>query len=431
MTHCKLQIGCFLVTVYIILMYLKYRDRKRSPTKKLFKILCCLIPCSIFFDGLTAYTVNNLETIPDYVNLLAHLLFYIFIDFEIFFVFLYMLDITRGFPRKNFWKVLYLLPLCVSMFFIFFYIKDIEYVIGKTTNYSWGKSSMACFASCTIYFLIAYIIMMLGFKRLEKRKIVGISTIIRISFIILILQLIFPEILMTSLASMMFIVGTYINIEDPSLRLLKKRNDDVVMGFSTLVENRDNNTGGHIIRTKDYVEILLNRMKEEMLYKNLVTKDFEQHMLSAAPMHDIGKISTPDHILQKPGKLTDEEFKIMRYHAPNGGEILIDTFGNLNDPEFMKIAYNVARFHHEKWNGKGYPEGLSGEEIPICARIMAIADVFDAVSAKRCYRDALPLDVCFKIIEDGIGQDFDPILAKLFLELKEEITEYYKKSNVS
>ena len=144
-------------------------------------------------------------------------------------------------------------------------------------------------------------------------------------------------------------------------------------------------------------------------------------MSNAAPLHDIGKISTPDRILQKPGKLTDEEFATMKKHAAEGGEIILHTFKDLDNAEFRQIAYEVARHHHEKYNGRGYPDGLAGEHIPLHARIMAIADVFDAVSQKRCYRDAMPLEECFAIIENGIGTDFDPQLAKIFLDAKEEV----------
>ena len=109
-------------------------------------------------------------------------------------------------------------------------------------------------------------------------------------------------------------------------------------------------------------------------------------VVAAAPLHDIGKIAIPDAILQKPGRLTPEEFEVMKPHAQKGGEIIQDTFGREDE-----ISYQVAMYHHEKWNGKGYPQGLSRKEIPLCARIMAIADVFDAISSKRCYKDAFPL----------------------------------------
>lgn len=153
-----------------------------------------------------------------------------------------------------------------------------------------------------------------------------------------------------------------------------------------------------------------------------------KEMVMAAPMHDVGKIAIPDVILQKPGKLTAEEFGVMKTHAAKGGEIIKDTFKSMSDEEYEKIAYQVARFHHEKWNGKEYPEGLSRKGIPLCARIMAVADVFDAVSAKRCYRDAMPLEQCFAIIENGNGQDFDPYIADVFLDKKEEITKIVERT---
>lgn len=154
-----------------------------------------------------------------------------------------------------------------------------------------------------------------------------------------------------------------------------------------------------------------------------MTSDFKDHLLNASPIHDIGKISTPDTILQKPGKLTDEEYAIMKKHAVAGGEIIQEIFKDLDDKEFLQTAYDVARYHHERWNGKGYPEGLKETEIPFAARIMAIADVFDAISAKRCYRDAMPLETCFQIIKEGAGKDFDPELVKLFLGAKEKIAK--------
>ena len=147
-------------------------------------------------------------------------------------------------------------------------------------------------------------------------------------------------------------------------------------------------------------------------------------------MHDIGKIAVSDAILQKPGKLTPEEFNKMKEHPMIGGKIIRDTFGHLYDDEYESMAFQVAMYHHEKWNGKGYPMGLDGENIPLCARIMAVADVFDAVSAKRCYRDAMPLEECYSIIENGRGVDFDPDIVDAFMANKDQIEKiYYNKTN--
>lgn len=173
------------------------------------------------------------------------------------------------------------------------------------------------------------------------------------------------------------VLGIYVDFENPAIRKLTLHNERMIEGFATLVENRDNNTGGHIKRTRAYVNLMLHKMRRDKRYRDIVNRDYLINVSNAAPLHDIGKIATPDHILQKPGKLTDGEYTIMKEHAARGGEIIQNTFNSLDNPEFQQIAYEVARYHHEKYNGKGYPDGLAGEELPLHARVMAIADVFD------------------------------------------------------
>ncbi|MBQ9119286.1 MAG: HD domain-containing protein [Lachnospiraceae bacterium] len=204
---------------------------------------------------------------------------------------------------------------------------------------------------------------------------------------------------------------------------------EMVMGFATLVENKDGSTGGHIKRSTTYVKLLAEELKRRGYYPEVLTEEYMKNLCMAAPMHDIGKISVPDVILQKPGRLTAEEFDTMKQHTVSGGKIIMETFGHLGNEQYAQLAYEVARYHHEKWNGKGYPEGLKRKEIPLCARIMAIADVFDAVSEKRCYRDAMPLEKCFEIILEGSGQDFDPVLAEIFLDMKEQVTKVHQEMN--
>lgn len=200
-------------------------------------------------------------------------------------------------------------------------------------------------------------------------------------------------------------------------------NQDMIYGFATLVENRDENTGGHIRRTSIYAELLARKLQETKEYGDKITDEFVECLSMVAPLHDIGKISIPDSILCKPGRLTAEEFEIMKSHSEKGGNIIRETFFHVTDEDYRDMAYDVARFHHEKWNGKGYPEGRSGTDIPLAARIMSVADVFDAVSEKRCYRDAMPLEECFRIIENGRGVDFDPVIADAFLGIRETITD--------
>lgn len=154
-----------------------------------------------------------------------------------------------------------------------------------------------------------------------------------------------------------------------------------------MVENRDNSTGGHIKRTSEVVEILIQTIKENNLLD--LSDEFCNDMIKAAPMHDLGKIAIEDSILQKPGKFTDEEFNIMKTHSEKSAEIIENILRGVEEDSFVDVAENIARYHHEKWNGMGYPEGLTGEEIPLEARIMAIADVYDALVSKRCYKEAI------------------------------------------
>ena len=151
---------------------------------------------------------------------------------------------------------------------------------------------------------------------------------------------------------------------------------EMVMGFATLVENKDGSTGGHIKRTTTYVKLLAEELRNRGIYQEELTDEYLENLYKAAPMHDIGKIAVPDVVLQKPGRLTEEEFRIIQEHTLRGGEIIKETFCHLENEQYTQMAYEVARHHHEKWNGKGYPDGLKRKEIPLCARIMAIADVF-------------------------------------------------------
>lgn len=209
---------------------------------------------------------------------------------------------------------------------------------------------------------------------------------------------------------------------------LSHSHNEMIMGFATLVENKDGSTGGHIKRTSMYVKLLAEELRERGFYKEELTDEYLGNLYRAAPMHDIGKIAVPDVVLQKPGKLTDEEFEVIKTHTVKGGNIIKETFGHLEDEAYTQMAYEVARYHHEKWNGKGYPDGLKRKEIPLGARIMAIADVFDAISEKRCYRDALPMDKCFEIIADGSGQDFEPLLVEVFLDIRDKVEVEHAKT---
>lgn len=415
-----------IVVLYITIAYIKNTLDKKISCNPYFDLLLVLAPWSIVFDGVTAWTVNHQDMVPDWTNLLLHGLFLVFSNAVISAIFVYMVHQTMGIRgRKE--RFLAFLPGLVMLVLILCFMGELYYIEGKTTNYSYGVAVILCFASMLLHIVMTLGLIFIKRRTLEKKKMYSIFLFMLLILALLIAQVLMPEILISSLLPMLAILGIYMNFEDPSLRRLQSYNDTMVTGFATLVENRDNNTGGHIRRTGGYVKIILEEMQRHPSYYKIVTRDYMRNVMEAAPMHDIGKISTPDYILQKKGKLTDEEYAIMKEHAAVGGDIIRETFANIDQPEYLQIAYEVARFHHEKWNGKGYPEGRKEEEIPLHARIMAIADVFDAVSSKRCYRDAMPLETCFGIIEEGAGKDFDPELAGLFLKAKDKVMVQYEQ----
>lgn len=422
MNFCKLQLCCFVIVLYVAFIYIKGSIRYgRKPIGTPYSALLILSLGAIVFDGVTAYTVNHLDTISDIVNRTLHALFLCFLDGVIFAFFLYILWVTGFFPKKKRLRALIFAPVVVNLGIVLGFIGKLEFCEGEFTNYSMGAPAYTCFIMVGIYLLLSIVFLVSGFRNIKSEKRIGIVTYVSVVMLFSIVQMIFPEMLITSAAVTTMVLGVYLNFEDSALKELADYYRETVVSFATLVENRDKSTGGHIVRTAKYVGLITDELKRKGCFKALLTKDYVDNLINAAPMHDIGKISIPDSVLQKPGKLTDEEYAIMKTHSAVGGNIIKETFSNFGNAEYCKMAFEVARYHHEKWNGRGYPDNLKGEEIPVCARIMAVADVFDAVSAKRCYRDAMPLDKCFEIIRSGIGEDFDPVIAQAFLDIREEV----------
>lgn len=285
MQYIKLQLGCLLVILYIMAAYVKATKHEKMSCNRIYDALMAVTPLAVIFDGITAWTINHMDIVPGIVNRAAHLIFYILMDLEILITALYMYDQTVGLSKQNRKKnLLLLVPGVISLVLTVAGIGQIYYVQGKMTNYSMGMSAYVCFATLFFYYGIILYLLVARHRFLLKEKKLGTASMIVIVGTILIVQIIYPEVLLTSVAATMLLVGVYIDFENPSIR-----------------------------------------------------------------------------------KLTDEEFAIMKEHAARGGEIILNTFKNIDNPEFQQIAYEVARFHHEKYNGKGYPDGLAGEQIPIFA----------------------------------------------------------------
>ncbi len=205
-------------------------------------------------------------------------------------------------------------------------------------------------------------------------------------------------------------------------RKIEKIRQDIVEAFASIIEGRDQLTGMHIQRTASYVSMVVKGLKEKNFYQEELEVDgICDAIVQSAPLHDIGKIAVSDSILLKPGRLTPDEFEKMKKHAEIGGRMIDETLRSIESPLVVQTAIDMATHHHEKWNGMGYPAHLKGVEIPLCARIMAIADVFDALVSKRCYKEAFTYDQSFDIIKQESGTHFDPKIAEVFLDMKDEI----------
>ena len=201
---------------------------------------------------------------------------------------------------------------------------------------------------------------------------------------------------------------------------ISRMQSHIITGLASLIENRDVETGEHVLRTGIFVEMLTRDAIKDGIYRDQLNEQFVSKMTTLAPMHDIGKIVVSDKILRKPGRLTPEEYEQMKKHAAVGGDVIREVLEGVTNDDYLSFASDIATYHHERWDGKGYPKGLKGEQIPLAARIMAIADVFDALVSQRCYKEPFSFDESVKIIEEGAGTQFDPNLVGVFLRHRSE-----------
>jgi len=202
---------------------------------------------------------------------------------------------------------------------------------------------------------------------------------------------------------------------------ISQMQDNLITVLADMVESRDMYTGNHVKNTAAYSGIISRQLRKEGIYTDQLTDEFIRNMVHSAPLHDVGKIQVSDTLLNKPGRLTDDEFTKMKRHTVAGQKIIARAAEMSADNSYLLEAQNLAAYHHERWDGNGYPYGLSGEDIPLSARIMAVADVFDALVSKRSYKEGFPVEKALEIIREGIGTHFDPNVANAFLHAEEEV----------
>ena len=214
----------------------------------------------------------------------------------------------------------------------------------------------------------------------------------------------------------------------------KRRNSNLVQAqaaiiesMASLTETRDPETGRHIKRTQEYVRILANALMKKTKYKGLLSAETVDLLYKSAPLHDIGKVGVSDRILFKPGKFTKEEFEEMKKHTIIGRDVIADTQNKLGNKAFLRFAYEITYTHHEKWDGSGYPQGLKGEQIPLSGRLMAIADMYEALTTKRVYKPAHSHEEALRIMSTEERSSFDPDILEVFFELSDDFRKLAQK----
>ncbi len=204
--------------------------------------------------------------------------------------------------------------------------------------------------------------------------------------------------------------------------------DVTIQALASLAETRDNDTGNHIRRTQYYVRALAEKLKDHPRFKEKLNDKTIELLFKSAPLHDIGKVGIPDNILLKPGRFNPDEFEVMKSHTTLGQEAIRRAEESLGmQVQFLSLAKQIALMHHEKWDGSGYPNGISGDSIPFSARFMALADVYDALISHRVYKDEMPHEEAVRIIREGQGTQFDPDIVDAFLDIRGDFQEIAKQ----
>lgn len=202
---------------------------------------------------------------------------------------------------------------------------------------------------------------------------------------------------------------------------VQKVQDVTIMAMASLAETRDNETGSHIRRTQNYVRALAHHLASDPRFADELSEEAIDQLYKSAPLHDIGKVGISDGILLKPGRLSPQEFDLMKAHAQLGDQIIASAESLLDTPSsFLRFAREIARHHHENWDGSGYPDGLAGTAIPLSARLMAVADVYDALISRRCYKEPFSHELACEFILKGGGRKFDPVIVEAFSQLRDQ-----------
>jgi len=205
----------------------------------------------------------------------------------------------------------------------------------------------------------------------------------------------------------------------------------MLTNLAIVIENRGGETHGHVYNVKAYVKLIVDYILDNNIYPDIVTREYATMLTNASVIHDVGKVGVPDEILHITGKYTPEQYKIMQSHAIKGEQIVLNTFGKNMKPEEVQLLRDIAGTHHERWDGNGYPRGLRGEAIPLAGRIMAVADVFDALISMRVYKETMTVDQAFDVLVQDSGTHFDKTIVAIFLAQRPLVEEIVENSRLA
>ena len=379
---------------------------------------------------------------------LSSFLFYFSGIFIFLFYIKYIIEYYNSIEKvhKVWWYICIALCVLFNVFTCFSAFYNVYYTITPENTYQRGKLFNISVIIEVILYIEALLLVIKHHKKMSNSENIGFASFIFCPFITQIVQIANYGIALNSLGLTISFFIIYINMNqrlktklnttEKQLNVLdnKKTNllNNTIVNLANLIEN-DETGSNHTRRITEYSKLIAQTCKKNGLYNNIIDDDYITIIGKTSALHDIGNINVPYPVIKKPSKVTPEEYEKIKVHAQYGSEIVNDILDVGFEREFIKMAVDICKSHHEKWDGNGYPDRLKGKEIPLSARIVALADVFDALTSPRCYKNPVSFDEAFRIIDNESGKHFDPELVMEFLKLKKqlkEIAETYSDSSI-
>ena len=365
-------------------------------------VLCILPPIEFLMAGFLSYTISIL-----------------------------LLSVTKPAKSLKLFKTTMLVLLLLNIALIIYgSLSKVYYYFDESNYYQRGSGYLLASAVPFVVLVIDIVILIRYGKKISRRIKLAYWFYMIAPLVAMIVQGIsygVQYIIIATVVGSVFmyfaIIKTQTEEYEKQTKAISRMQNGLILVLADLVESRDQCTGDHVRKTAEYTRIIMEQMRKDGSYTDQLTDEFIEDVVRSAPLHDIGKIHVTDAILNKPGKLTEEEFNEIKTHTTAGRDIIASAIDMVSEENsgYLNEARNLAYFHHEKWNGDGYPQGLSGETIPLSARVMAVADVFDALISKRSYKEAFSFDTSVNIIREGSGTHFDPLIVKAFLSAEDEV----------